>query len=198
LNGEGRLLRTYIGESDQWQHKPLYQELVQRARRQGLAGATVLRGIEGFGASSRIHTSRILSLSEDLPLVIAIVDTADKVEAFLAAVGGSLGAAARYLLDRAIASRQASPIPLGTLVINVTGSVALGALVGWAALRQLPSSVLAGAGSGFLGAYATFSTFTFETVRLLEDGAWRYAAWNLALSGPLSFAGALAAFVAFR
>jgi uncharacterized protein len=86
LDGEGRLLRIYIGESDQWHHKPLYQELVQAARRQGLAGATVLRGIEGFGASSRIHTSRILSLSEDLPLVIEIVDTADKVEAFLAAV----------------------------------------------------------------------------------------------------------------
>jgi uncharacterized protein len=86
LNGEGRLLRIYIGESDQWHHKPLYHELVQVARRQRLAGATVLRGIEGFGASSRIHTSRILSLSEDLPLVIEIVDTADKVEAFLAAV----------------------------------------------------------------------------------------------------------------
>jgi PII-like signaling protein len=86
LNGEAMLLRIYIGESDHWHHKPLYQEVVQAARRQGLAGATVLRGIEGFGASSRIHTSRILSLSEDLPLVIEIVDTADKVEGFLAAV----------------------------------------------------------------------------------------------------------------
>jgi PII-like signaling protein len=86
LNGEAMLLRIYIGESDQWHRKPLYQELVQAARRQGLAGATVLRGIEGFGASSRIHSSRILSLSEDLPLVIEIVDSADKVEAFLAAV----------------------------------------------------------------------------------------------------------------
>jgi uncharacterized protein len=86
LNGEAMLVRIYIGESDHWHHKPLYQELVQAARRQELAGATVLRGIEGFGASSRIHTSRLLSLSEDLPLVIEIVDTADKVEAFLAAV----------------------------------------------------------------------------------------------------------------
>src|ERR671910_3901285 len=86
LNGEAMLLRIYIGESDHWHHKPLYQEVVQAARRQGLAGATVLRGIEGFGASSRIHTSRILSLSEDLPLVIEIVDTADKVEGFLAAM----------------------------------------------------------------------------------------------------------------
>jgi uncharacterized protein len=63
---------------------------VQAARRQGLAGATVLRGIEGFGAASRIHTSRILALSEDLPLVIEIVDTADRVEAFLAAVDDML------------------------------------------------------------------------------------------------------------
>ena len=85
-NDDSRLLRIYIGESDQWRHKPLYHQLVQAARDQGLAGATVLRGIEGFGASSRIHTSRILALSEDLPLVIEIVDTADKVEAYLAAV----------------------------------------------------------------------------------------------------------------
>jgi uncharacterized protein len=90
LNGESRLLRIYIGESDRWHHKPLYEELVQAARRQGLAGATVLRGIEGSGAASRIHTSRILALSEDLPLVIEIVDTADKVEAFLVAVDDML------------------------------------------------------------------------------------------------------------
>jgi fluoride exporter len=113
----------------------------------------------------------------------------------LVAVGGALGAA-RYLLDRAIATRQTSPFPLGTLFINVTGSVALGGLLGWAAHHQVPSSMVAWAGTGFLGAYTTFSTFTFETVRLLEDGAWRYAAWNLLLSGPLSFAGALAAFLA--
>lgn len=116
----------------------------------------------------------------------------------LVAVGGALGAAVRYLLDRAIAARQTGPFPLGTLVINLTGSVALGGLVGWAGRHQLPSSMLAWAGTGFLGAYTTFSTFTFETVRRLEDGAWRYAAWNLALSGPLSFAGVLAAFLALR
>jgi CrcB protein len=79
----------------------------------------------------------------------------------LMAVGGGLGAAAR----------QTSPFPLGTLVINVTGSIALGGLLGWAVRHQLPSSILAWAGTGFLGAYTTFSTFTLETVRLLEDGA---------------------------
>jgi len=116
----------------------------------------------------------------------------------LVAVGGALGAAARYLLDRAIATRQTSPFPLGTLVVNVTGSITLGALLGWAAGEHVSSAVVAWAGTGFLGAYTTFSTFTFETVRLLEDGAWRYAAWNLALSGPLSFAGALVVFLAVR
>lgn len=116
----------------------------------------------------------------------------------LVAVGGSLGAAARYLLDRAIATRQTGPFPLGTLAVNVTGSIALGLLLGLAVAHRLPSSVVTLVGTGFLGAYTTFSTFTFETVRLLEDGAWRYAAWNLALSGPLSFAGALVAFLTVR
>ena len=116
----------------------------------------------------------------------------------LVAVGGALGAAARYLLDRTIALRQAGPFPLGTLVINVSGSVALGLLLGLAAAHRLPDGVVTWAGTGFLGAYTTFSTFTFETLRLLEDGAWGYAAGNLALSGPLSFAGALVAFLAAR
>ena len=75
LEGDGKLLRIFIGESDTWHGKPLYQAIVERVREEGLAGATVIRGIEGFGASSHLHTSRILRLSEDLPLVIEIVDT---------------------------------------------------------------------------------------------------------------------------
>jgi PII-like signaling protein len=86
LQGEGKLLRIFIGESDQWNHKPLYEELVHKARDMGLAGATVVRGIEGFGAKSRLHTTRILRLSEDLPLVIELVDTAEKIDGFLAEV----------------------------------------------------------------------------------------------------------------
>lgn len=86
LEGEGKLLRIFIGESDRWEHRPLYEEIVKRARERGLAGATVLRGIEGFGASSRLHTTRILRLSEDLPLVIEIVDEADKVDAFVSEI----------------------------------------------------------------------------------------------------------------
>ncbi len=80
LEGEGKLLRLFIGESDTWQGKPLYQAIVERVRREGLAGATVIRGIEGFGADSRIHTSRILRLSEDLPVVIEIVDSPEQID----------------------------------------------------------------------------------------------------------------------
>jgi uncharacterized protein len=80
LEGEGKLLRLFIGESDTWHGKPLYQAIVERVRREGLAGATVLRGIEGFGADSRLHTSRILRLSEDLPIVIEIVDTLEQID----------------------------------------------------------------------------------------------------------------------
>lgn len=82
-NSEALLLRIYIGESDHWHGKPLHLAIVQRAREQGLAGATVLRGIEGFGAKSIIHTTRLLDLSTDLPIVIEVVDAEDKVLRFL-------------------------------------------------------------------------------------------------------------------
>ncbi|MBB3039547.1 DUF190 domain-containing protein [Hoyosella altamirensis] len=72
-----------LSENDTWHHKPLYSEVVHRARAAGLAGASVFRGIEGFGASALVHTSRILSLSEDLPIVVVIVDSESKVRAFL-------------------------------------------------------------------------------------------------------------------
>jgi PII-like signaling protein len=83
LEGEGKLLRLFIGESDTWHGKPLYQAIVERVRHEGLAGATVLRGIEGFGADSRLHTARILRLSEDLPVVVEIVDSAEQIERIL-------------------------------------------------------------------------------------------------------------------
>jgi PII-like signaling protein len=83
LPTEGKLLRIFIGESDRWQGAPLHEALVLEAKRRGLAGATVLRGFMGFGANSRLHTAKILRLSEDLPIVVEIVDAADKIEAFL-------------------------------------------------------------------------------------------------------------------
>jgi uncharacterized protein len=83
LQGPARRITIFIGESDRFRHKPLYAEIVHRAHQSGMAGASVFRGLEGFGASSRIHTSRLLSLSEDLPLAIIIVDTAERTGKFL-------------------------------------------------------------------------------------------------------------------
>jgi hypothetical protein len=88
LPRDGQLLRIFIGESDRWGGLPLYEAIVQEARKHGLAGATVFKGFEGFGAHSRIHTARILRLSEDLPIVVEIVDTEEKIQGFLAVLDG--------------------------------------------------------------------------------------------------------------
>lgn len=82
----GRLLRIFIGETNKHDRRPLYEWLVQQARAQGMAGATVLRGIQGFGANSLIHTTKILRLSEDLPVIVEIVDSEEKIERFLETV----------------------------------------------------------------------------------------------------------------
>lgn len=79
----GRLLRAFVGESDRWRGKPLYEAIVERARETGLAGATVFRGVMGFGKNSRIHSAHILTLSTDLSMVIEIVDSEEKIAAFL-------------------------------------------------------------------------------------------------------------------
>ena len=76
-------LTIFVGESDQWHHRPLYTEIVHRAHAVGLAGASVLRGVEGYGASNHIHTTRLLSLSDDLPVAVIIVDTEERIRAFL-------------------------------------------------------------------------------------------------------------------
>lgn len=94
LPKEGKLLRIFIGESDRHEGMPLFEWIVRKAREVGLAGATVIRGLEGFGAQSHLHTAKILRLSADLPIIIEIIDTNDKVEAFLpvidAAISGGL------------------------------------------------------------------------------------------------------------
>lgn len=91
LEGTGLLVRIYLGETDTWHGKPLYQAIVERLRERGLAGATVLRGIEGFGAKQHLHSTRILSLSEDLPILIEAIDTDEKVRGVLPELDEMLG-----------------------------------------------------------------------------------------------------------
>ena len=91
LPKNGKLLRVFVGENDKHEGAPLYEWIVRRAREQGLAGATVLRGLEGFGAHSRLHTAKILRLSNDLPIVVEIVDTEEKIEAFLPTIDEAIG-----------------------------------------------------------------------------------------------------------
>ena len=83
LSGEAELLRVFVGESDRHNGRPVYEVIVEMARAEGLAGATVLRGTLGFGANSRIHTGKVLRLSEDLPMVVEIVDSAEKIAPFV-------------------------------------------------------------------------------------------------------------------
>src|SRR2546425_5227777 len=87
----GKLLRIFIGESDRWHHQPLYEAIVLKARELGLAGATVLRGPMGFGANSHLHTAKILRLSEDLPVLIEIVDKEERINAFLPELDKMMG-----------------------------------------------------------------------------------------------------------
>ncbi len=91
LEGEAQLLRVFIGESDKWQGRPLYEAIVLKARELHLAGATVLRGPMGFGKNSRLHTVKILRLSDDLPIIIEIVDTEEKINAFLPCIDEMMG-----------------------------------------------------------------------------------------------------------
>src|SRR5438105_252618 len=91
LSETGQLLRIFIGESDTWHGEPLYRAIVLKARELGLAGATVLRGPMGFGANSRLHTTKLLELSTDLPIVIEIVDAANKIQSLLPFLDEAVG-----------------------------------------------------------------------------------------------------------
>lgn len=91
LPKDGKLLRIFIGEDDKHDGQLLYEWIVLKARESGLAGATVLRGLEGFGAHSRLHTTKVLRLSTDLPIVVEIIDAEDKIEAFLPAIDEAIG-----------------------------------------------------------------------------------------------------------
>ena len=109
FEGEGKLLRLFIGEHDRWDGKPLYEAIVLRARAEGMAGATVLRGIEGFGAASRVHTSRLLELSSDLPIVVELVDTEDKIERILPVFDEMVGDGMMTLETVHIVTYRAAP-----------------------------------------------------------------------------------------
>src|SRR6266481_997111 len=91
ISEDGQLLRIFIGESDRWHGQPLYEAIVLKAREMGVAGATMQRGLMGFGAASRIHTAKILRLSEDLPIIIEIVDSADKIDRLLPVIDEMVG-----------------------------------------------------------------------------------------------------------
>jgi PII-like signaling protein len=91
LPSEAFLLRIFVGESDKMDGKPLYEAIVKKARNRGLAGATVIRGFLGFGANSLIHTSKVLRLSEDLPIVVEIVDAEEKIQSFLGELDEMIG-----------------------------------------------------------------------------------------------------------
>ena len=86
IEGEAKLLRIFVGSSDKMNNTPLYEFIVYEAKRFGIAGATVLRGVMGYGASSMVHSAKILAISDDMPIIIEIVDEADKVEKFLASI----------------------------------------------------------------------------------------------------------------
>ena len=113
LTGTAQRLTIIVGDSAHWHHKPLFTEIVHRAHQAGLAGATVLHGVEGFGATSRIHTARILSLSEDLPVVIIIVDSHDRIAAFLPQLD-ELVSEGLVILDDAEVIRYVGTNPEGT------------------------------------------------------------------------------------
>jgi uncharacterized protein len=108
---ESVLLRIFIGESDRWEHKPLYEAIVLKAREMHLAGATVLRGPMGFGKSSRLHTSKILRLSADLPLVIEIVDSEENIQSLLPILDTMMGGGLLTMEKVKVIEYRAGPAP---------------------------------------------------------------------------------------
>jgi uncharacterized protein len=130
LAGPARRITIFVGESDRYHHKPLYAEIVHRAHERGLAGASVFRGIEGFGASSRIHTSRLLSLSEDLPVAVIIVDTAERTEEFLDEVAELVSGGLVIVDDVHVHTYSSAAEPAGGLAgtADTAGTAAGGSL----------------------------------------------------------------------
>ena len=91
IEGDAKRVTIFIGESDRWHHKPLHTAIVEMLRQEGAAGATVVKGVEGFGKNSRLHTASILRLSEDLPVMLTFVDTPERVEKFMPRIDEMMG-----------------------------------------------------------------------------------------------------------
>ena len=120
LPHDAMLLRVFIGEADRWHHKPLYEALVLKAREMNMAGATVLRGPMGFGKSSHLHTSKILRLSFDLPLIIEIVDTEEKINTFLPVLDEMMGGGLVTLEKARVIDYRSSEDGNGTVSTTTT------------------------------------------------------------------------------
>jgi PII-like signaling protein len=114
IEGKGQRLTVYVGEGDRWHGRSLFEAIILAAREAGLAGATALRGIEGFGAHSRLHTTHVLRLSEDLPVVIEIVDQADRINAFLPRLDEMIGDGLVTREEIEIIAYRAAPPPAGS------------------------------------------------------------------------------------
>lgn len=110
-DGEEMLLRVFVGESDRWQGRPLAEAIVHRAREAGLAGATVLRGLLGYGAHRRIHTTAVLRLSDDLPLVVEVVDGEERIQAFLPLLDEMFAAGAGLVTLERVRAIRYGPAP---------------------------------------------------------------------------------------
>jgi len=118
IDGQGLLVRIYIGENDRWEGRPLYQAIVGLLRDRGIAGATVLRGIEGFGANAHLHTSRILRLSEDLPVLIEVVDQEGRIRAILPELDGMVSDGLHTREGRSARLPVGSPARLGERIYS--------------------------------------------------------------------------------
>jgi PII-like signaling protein len=149
---EGKLLRIFIGEADKWQGRPLYEAIVLKAREMGLAGATVTRGMMGFGASSRLHTAKILRLSSDQPVVIEITDTAERVARLLPFIEANLSGGLATIEDVEAAQRDLARIGISAFAVDQLGDIV------FVELPEVGASVAQGKSFG-----------SVESVKAVED-----------------------------
>ena len=172
LDGPARRLKIYVGESDQWRGRPLYLALLEALKKEGLAGATVVRGVAGFGAHSRIHTAALEALSGDLPLVVEVIDTREKIEHALAIVGPMVNEGLITLDDTHVITythRYLNPLPGDRLVRevmsrDVSASTRRHPWRSWSACWWTASSRRCRSSTASVGSWASSVTATSCTV----------------------------------